>query len=129
MAFKITKAEEKRIAEIAGRLSAKFDGINAIIEKMKSEIDDELVEYNEIREELRGVLEDIHSEKESEYEDKSDNWREGDRGEATYSWIEGLSDIMNEFADDLELDLDLEIDKPDELTKLLDEGLPAEPEY
>lgn len=128
MAFKISKAEQKRIDEIVQRLNSKFDDINGILEKARSEIENELVEYNEIREELRGVIEDIHAEKQEEYEDKSENWQEGDRGQATYQWLETLEEHTNAVGEDFEVEIE-DIEKPDYLGTLADEGLPLEPEY
>lgn len=128
MAFKINKAEQKRIADLALKLEGKFADIKAIIEKAQADLADEVAEFNETREELRGVIEDIHAEREGEYDEKSDNWRDSERGSATDDWLSSISDLMSEVEEDLAIEIE-EVEKPDYLTTLTDEGLPPEPEY
>lgn len=128
MAFKISKAEQKRIDDLVKRLDSKFDDIGTILDNARKEIDDELSAYNEIREELRGVIEDIYSERQDEYGEKSDNWRDGDRASATSEWLYQLEEIVAEVGEEFEIEIE-HIEKPDYLGTLTDEGVPLEPEY
>lgn len=129
MAFKITKGENDRIAALLSKLDTSRILINAKLDEYRGEMEGLVEGYNEIREELRGVLEDIHNAKQDEYDDKSDNWREGERGEATYEWLSKLEEAMNTVSDDLTVEIPEDIEFDDEVQTLMDEGLPSEPEY
>jgi hypothetical protein len=129
MAFKITKTEHARVASLTANLDRKREEINEKLNEVRTMFEQMLEDFNETREELRGFIEDIISEKESDFEDKSDNWRDGDRGQATEAWIESLRDVETALQDDLEVEIPEDIEFPDELRTLLDEGLPSEPEY
>lgn len=129
MAFKITKTEHARVASLTANLDRKREEINEKLNEVRTMFQQMLEDFNETREELRGFIEDIISEKESDFEDKSDNWRDGDRGQATDSWIESLRDVETALQDDLEVEIPEDIEFTDELRTLLDEGLPSEPEY
>lgn len=133
MAFKLTKAERKRIDDLLTRMAdqgqkvqAEVESYNETVNEARSKLDDEIDTYKEIRDELRGVIEDIHSEKEGEYDDKSDNWRDGDRGSSTYDWIEKLNEVKSTLEEDIEIpdaeDLTIELPDTDEIgTEITDE--------
>ncbi len=137
MAFNIAKKDQKRIEEIIDLLKTQEQAIqtavfdyNEVVNEARGKVDDELAVLNEIREELRGVIEDIHSEKEGEYDDKSDNWRDGERGEATREWISVIEEFKSELENEIEIEAveDMVFDISD-LTDKLDEGVPSEPSY
>lgn len=136
MAFKITATERKRIDEIMARITAKVDEVkgavtqyNETVNEARGKVEDELRALNEIRDELHGVLEDIHRDREEEFDEKSDNWRDGDRGSATSEWLETISSSVDTLADEIEIEFpeDLEFDIDEEIETL--ENLPSEPEY
>lgn len=109
MAFKITKEETNRLGEIAGRLAnarMRFDEAvetaNANYEDEIAGINEKAAAYNEILEEARGYVEDIHSERYNEFDDKSETWQEGERGEATREWLEALENIKDNELEDIE---------------------------
>ena len=113
MAFKLTRSEETRRDILADKLRDARMILDeavaaqvAIIEDAYAAINAALVPYNEIVEEARGFVEDIASERESEWDDKSERWQEGDRGEAAREWISQWQDAADceiETVDDLEV--------------------------
>lgn len=136
MAFKIGKKDQERIDLLIAKLETKRDDLeitvgefNETVNQARGKVDDALAELNEVRDELRGVVEDIHSQMESDFDDKSENWRDGDRGEATSAWIEVLSEAKNTIETEIEIEpvVDLEIDISD-LEDAMN-NIPSEPEY
>jgi hypothetical protein len=136
MAFKITKQEQARLQEIADRVAEErlafdtaVDEANAAIEDIYSALNERITRYNEMLEEGRGVIEDIHSERQSDFDDKSERWQEGERGEATREWLDKLDSDKEEIEDITELTfepLDFS-DVADHVEKLTE--IEAEPNY
>jgi hypothetical protein len=79
MAFKLNKKE-------AARLQALADA------------------YETAREELSQALEDLASEWESEFEEKSDRWKEGDAGREANERVEAVRGWCDEFPDSFDVD-------------------------
>lgn len=112
MAFKITCADQRRIEA----LIEKFDNKKSLVEEA-------LTQLNEVRDELRGVVEDIKDEMQSQYDDKSEKWLEGDRASPTEDWISDLEEVVSCLEDEIEMPDTADIDS------MLEEGVPCEPEY
>ena len=55
--------------------------------------------YNEKVDAARGVLDDVHRELEDEFDDKSANWQNGDKGIATKEWIDTISALAEELTE------------------------------
>jgi hypothetical protein len=112
MAFKLTRSEESRLELLRDKLAdarltleAVFNAQSAVIEDAYAEINAALAPYNEIVEEARGFVEDIASEREGEWDDKSERWQESDRGQAARDWFEqwrSAAECEIETIDDLE---------------------------
>lgn len=116
MAFKLTKADTTLIDRNLGvlvdarrDLDGSIDDFNRVVAEAYRDLSTSLAAYNEAKNELGGTFRDIHGEQEAAYDEKSDNWREGERGVATEEWISTISQI----ADDLETDL--VIPEPEEI--------------
>jgi hypothetical protein len=98
VAFKLTKAELDRKAEIESELTDAInkldDGKRQLEEDMTNLVnkfnDDYVAPLNEALEKAYGFADDIANERQGEYDDKSDRWQEGDRGSAAYSWISAV---------------------------------------
>lgn len=120
MAFKLTKAEDARRSELEGdlnRLYGEADDAKSELEEKISELvaefnDKALGPLNEKIEEARGFVEDIKNERQEEFEDKSDRWQEGERGQSAQDWLqawetaEGELEAINDVeVPNLEVDL------------------------
>lgn len=98
MAFKLTKAELDRKTQIEGNLTDKIakleDGKRELEEAITALVDtfndDYVAPMNEALNEAHGFADDIANERQSEYDDKSDRWQEGDRGQGAYSWLSAV---------------------------------------
>lgn len=127
MTTKFSKQDEKRIADLMHRLGEQRDVIEALWEpltEMIDKINGEIEAYNEIVTEANGVVEDIASEVESYIDDKSDNWRDGERGSAMQDW---LSELQNATLEDVE-----QLEVPEQPTLDHDgtlENIPTEPSF
>ena len=92
---------------------------------LRAPIEALLAEYNEIIEEARGFAEDIATTAEGEFDDKSEKWQEGEKGQAVSEWKDAWASIELE-AVEIEWPEDLaepELEHADNL-----ETLPVEPE-
>lgn len=106
MTTKFSKDDSKRIADLIHRLGEQRDVIEALWEPLTELIDKingEIDAYNEIITEANGVVEDIASEAESAYDEKSEKWQEGDRGQAVYEWFSELQNAQMEEVEQIEV--------------------------
>ena len=136
MAFKLTKQELNRRDELRDKLAdARIDldeaiaEQNRIIEDAYSAINAALDDYNEVVNEAYGFVEDIHAEREGEYDDKSERWQEGERGQAAYEWLDTLANERDELTgiDPLEAFTGVELDLTDHAAVI--ENLPEEASF
>ena len=121
---KFSKADIERISELRSKLREAADEIVTAYEPLNSEvahINTLLEAYNELLTEANGVIEDIASEVQSEIDDKSEKWQEGDRGQAIIDW---QSDLENFEFEALEMLDDIEVPELDHDGQL--ENLPEQ---
>lgn len=96
MAFKLTKQEDARKSE----LEQELETLVGVVEDEKAELEaamQKLIDdFNEtvvapLREKMQeayGFVEDIVNERQGEFDDKSERWQEGDRGQAAQDWLQ-----------------------------------------
>jgi exonuclease VII small subunit len=106
MAFKITKAELKRLEDTANDLSAKRDALddavsvfNEALAAAREVLQQSVDAYNEAAESIRAQLQDIQSERDDEFSDRSERWQEGDNGQKVREWIDGLEQDQQRIRD------------------------------
>jgi hypothetical protein len=117
MAFKLTKDESARRDKILGELQTERSKLedaisvyNANVEDLKNPVVAALEQYNAVVEEARGFAEDVANQAEQDYDDKSDKWQEGDKGQAASGWKDewenaDFQEFEIEFPDELPSDL------------------------
>lgn len=124
MAFKLKRRELKRRDELIAELSAKRDKLASAIEKfnsalydLKEELQPVIDDYNATLDALNSFRDEIVSRLDSEYESKSERWREGDRGLEAIEFIESWEALD---ADNIEIELpdDLGFDVPNHAEEL-----------
>ena len=132
MAFKLTKHDAARRAEHVEKLTeaaAKLEDavvvFNAGLEQLKGPLTAALAEYNSVLAEARGFAEDIASQADSELDEKSERWRDSDRGQAAVAFKDEWEGLA---LDELELELPDEARLPDEDHAAVLEGAPTEAE-
>lgn len=107
MAFKLTKGEQTR-----------YDALTLAARETASALQDAITAHNEAASELKTFIEERAEDWRGQYEDKSDAWKDTDRGQQVDSWITTWTDYA-ERLDEIELN-----DLPD-----FEDDLPlAEPE-
>lgn len=114
MAFKLSKGDQQRrddyVAELhkrAGKVQDAVTEYNSAVEAAKAAVESALAEYNETLAEAKGFAEDIVSQAEGEFDDKSERWQEGERGEQAREWIDAWTEVDFE---------DMSVDYPDEMS-------------
>lgn len=86
----LSKAEQEQRADIAGRLREGWSKLEDAYAQVTSAISDFNVEresYNEIVQEAESFAQDIASQIEGYMDERSDKWREGDRGQEYEAWL------------------------------------------
>lgn len=104
MAFKLTKAEDARKAEIEANLEQLVgeveDGRNELQEAIQKLVDDFNEKYidpfNAALGEAGGFIEDIYNERQNEYDERSERWQEGDNGQNAYEWLQNWENAVGE---------------------------------
>jgi DNA repair exonuclease SbcCD ATPase subunit len=134
VAFKLTAADLKERDEMIASVKEKQAKLNEEIAVFNDALDaaqDRLEEFindlNGAISDLRDFIENKQSQFEGEYDDKSEKWQEGDKGQAVMQWIETFSNITL---------YDEEIDLPSSIPDVIDidaldevEALESEPSY
>lgn len=113
MAFKVKKEEAARLTALAIQLEAKAERVRQAIVTFNSEkvrlfefVTDAVNAYNALVEVTQGLVGDLGSEFDSEFDDKSETWQDGDRGSIVREWIDTYVDAELET---------LEVDEPEDL--------------
>lgn len=104
--WKLTKDEKQRRDELIEDLRT-----------AASVIEDAVTAYNEKLSAAQEFIEEVASRIESDKDDMSDKWQEGDKGEAVQGWIDSLRE--GDFDD-------LEFDTPEHADSL--ENMPEDPD-
>lgn len=132
MAFKLSRLEiarrEKLLQEARAAytdLEAAIESFNETLEQQKALLDTELEAYKEKLSELDGFLDDIRTERQDEFDAKSDNWQSSDRASAIAEWLDTFSTF--DFIVDIELPEPVEVPEADVLDQIAD--LEVEPNY
>jgi uncharacterized protein YidB (DUF937 family) len=132
MAFKLSKEEATQLSSLSGQLHQQQDEIEGALQKVNEEIK-ELIEreltpligtYNDLIGAALTLLEDVASNLRGEFDDKSEGWQAGERGQAIDSWIQEFENVSISA---------LDVPEPEDITLELEDagdtlaGLPDEP--
>lgn len=114
MAFKLSKSESAKRDELIGwmrdkltELKAEVSDFNGKLDELKEPLQHAIDGYNEAVEAARAYCEEIAEERQGNFDDKSEKWQEGEKGEAAQEWLNewqniDLSEIVIELPDELE---------------------------
>lgn len=133
MAFEFSKTEAAMVNGAVIALREKSAAVQAAVEAFNATVHEELSalntlvgEYNTELTSIRETIESIHSEAQSEFDDKSERWQEGERAESVQEWMNELESIELDDAEEYEVEPLADFD-PAHASAL--EELPAEPSY
>src|SRR5262245_24268876 len=131
MSFKLSKEDRARKIELVNQLREWQDRVNDSIavaqDKMKDalvDVNDVIDTYNEKVEEVREFVERVASDFRSDFEDKSEGWQEGERGQTVGEFIDAWENLEINQVDRITLpdvELDDEIELPNDLEELAEE--------
>jgi hypothetical protein len=112
------------IREANSELEVVIDAYNLVLAKEKAKVQEKLAAVNAKVREAKEWAEGIAADMQNYYDEKSENWQEGEKGQNYDSW---KTDYENFSPDDLEIDFpdDLEVIAADAADDL--ENLPDEP--
>lgn len=106
--FKLTTADLKTrdellkaVREKQETLNGEIDNFNQAVAEAREVLMTKVDDFGGALSDLRDFITQKHDEFESEYDDKSEKWQEGDRGMATRSWIDSFESLE---LDDVELE-------------------------
>lgn len=120
MAFKLTKKLREEIDACVTASETAREALVAAVEKFndalaeaKTAVEEAQSKYNEELQQTRDALEGIADDMQSEYDDKSEKWQEGDRASSVSEWIDTIRDALSEF-EDADITLPDDIEAPSE---------------
>ena len=123
MAFKLSKKESADRTSFSGELNEAWEELAAAVSKYNDTVSEAKVEVEAAVEKFNGLVTNVKEftdgvaqRASDEFDDKSEKWQEGERGEAASSWKDewenfGLEEIDVNWPDDLDIDqpdMDLE---------------------
>lgn len=132
MAFKMTKTQIEQIADIAGKIRQKTDELEGEVGNINTQITNMIEtnitplvgQYNDLLSEARELIDTIASDMRGEFDDKSETWQEGERGQTVSDFIQQFEDLDLQEIDTPTFE-ELTIDLDDEASNI--EALPEEP--
>jgi len=93
-------------SEIQQKIERLIEGYNQRVEEFNDALQPVLDEYNEKVAAIREIYQEAANDAQSYFDERSDTWQEGEKGEVYAEWINQLENV------DLE---DLEVEVPDRL--------------
>ena len=129
MAFKLTKTQVKELTDRRAQLAKlrtlavqEFDTLSAAIDGIVAPLNDLIRRYNDALAEVRALAQAVVDEHRDTFDDKSDAWKEGDRGLAASDFIDAWENVSLDDVAEVELIIP---DAPEFDTDALDD-LPEE---
>ena len=130
MAFTLSKAQDARRTELVDKYRDKFREYERIfgkslklVEQAESDINGAIASLNEVIGEMNEFIEEIKDNWQGQFDDKSETWQEGERGQAVSNLISEWETQFN-IIDDVEFS---QIDMADDEIEQF-ENLPSEPQ-
>jgi hypothetical protein len=81
MAFKMTKTQQ-----------AVFDRLTLAAREKRNNLDEARLNYNDATDELKTFMEELAEIWRGQFDEKSESWKDGDKGTAVDGWITAWSD-------------------------------------
>lgn len=130
--LKLSKDQQKKIDALRERwTSARNDldneqgDANEKIAEIERKLNEKIADLNAIVEEANSLREEIESDAQSYYDEKSEKWQEGDRGSSYSDWISSWQNEVEE-VEEVSLDTVARVEDVPE-TILSDDDYPTEP--
>ncbi len=115
-----------RLSAIAAEIEKTYDAMDERLAAAVAEIEAMREQADALRDEAFQLLDDAHCQADDYYSDRSERWRDGDKGQAYFDWMVRLETPRDDLDSLPEIELG-EIARPDFIGDLLAEDF-AEPE-
>lgn len=99
----------RRIVETKGKLEDAVAEFNEKLSSLKAPVEESTVKLNELIAEANELVSAIHSDMEMYYDDRSEQWQEGEKGQDYLSWME---EFATEF-DEVDVEFPGNLEMPD----------------
>lgn len=112
MAFKLNKEQRRKLAEfkIEGaaridKVEAAYDALKTAVEELLDEFNGTVVEaYNQYLEDVAAFADEVASDWQADFDDKSEGWQDGERGQVVAEAISAWEDLTLAPIDPLTVD-------------------------
>ena len=119
---RISKDTRKEIDDLVGTMAAEAIAINAKIADFHAEVGPIFERIEEARSRLFEILDEAANEAETYFDEKSEKWQEGERGQAYSEWKDALGNARDLAATEIE-PIEIEEIDVDEVVDFLNEQL------
>ncbi len=99
--MKLSKDQQKERTELLNAVSKNAEELNTQVEDFNLEIsrlhgpvEAAVEKFNEAKEALKIFIESVRDEAQEEFDDKSEKWQEGDKGQELYAYIGQLDEDL-----------------------------------
>lgn len=120
----------QELQDLRSRLEAGLRAYNETVKAARKQLQRVVEPYEAKANELHGILEKVKSDAEDEFDAMSEEWKENDAAEATQEWIDAIDDALTSLEDPVNLpdmeELDAEYVLPEDLSEVIN-NLDVEP--
>jgi hypothetical protein len=100
--LKISRTDLDKLADFGDAAAEVFTELSNLAEIFEADTARLLEKFAEIQSEACAIMEDAASEAESYYDEKSEKWQEGERGQAYSEWKDRLREIADSLGEALD---------------------------
>lgn len=118
--FRISEKTLDKLREASNAVSELFDELEVERELFEGKARRLIEQIDEAKEEARALMDDEALSAESYYDERSEKWQEGDRGQAYGEWKDRLREVAESIAEDIEAPEVPDIDRPHWMDELRD---------
>lgn len=118
--LKISRKDLDRLAAAGSEISGVFDDLEVLRAKFAEDAANLISEAAEAIETARGIMDDEANAAEAYYDEKSEAWQDGERGQAYSEWKDRLREIADAIAEDIEFPEVSEIEAPEWVNTIKD---------
>lgn len=128
MSFKLDKKEREQRDELVdklrtawGEVEAHIDHYNEEVNNILADVNEAIGKYNAVVAEAKQFVEDVHSQAEQDFGERSEKWQEGEKGQQVQEWITSWESLASDLDDLEERELEeLDSDEPEHAQMLED---------
>jgi chromosome segregation ATPase len=114
---KLSKRDLERIKDAATRMEDLQSKVEEIVTKANSELEALVEEFEDARHDAFGALDDICNEAQDYFDERSEKWQDGDKGDQYRDWISSLEEVRDHL--DQSITLSVEFAEKDEIEAMV----------